>query len=379
MTTDTVGGVFSYSIELARGLRARGARVILATMGGPLSADQREEAAGLTVHESGYRLEWMDDPWGDVERAGEWLLRIEDRERPDVVHLGGYAHGALPFRAPALVVAHSCVLSWYRAVRREDAPPRWDRYRREVTRGLAAASAVVAPTRAMRDAIHLHYGAGAAARVIPNARDPSLFRPGRKEPLVVAAGRIWDEAKNLAALGAAAPLLSWPVRVAGSDRSPGGERLCVPGALTLGVLSAREIANLLARASIYALPARYEPFGLSILEAALSGCALVLGDIPSLRELWGDDALFVDPDDTGDLAGALEGLIRRPAARRALGERARARALASSPDRMVNGYLDLYARMLDEPRPGCVTGRAPDTGWRRSSTPDLPSAKPGCS
>ncbi len=32
------------------------------------------------------------------------------------------------------------------------------------------------------------------------------------------------------------------------------------------------------------LPARYEPFGLSVLEAALSGCALVLGDIPSLRE-----------------------------------------------------------------------------------------------
>ena len=52
----------------------------------------------------------------------------------------------------------------------------------------------------------------------------------------------------------------------------------------------------MGRAAIYALPARYEPFGLSILEAALSGCALVIGDIPSLREIWADAALFVPSD-----------------------------------------------------------------------------------
>ncbi len=73
MTADTVGGVFSYAIELARALAARGVRTSLATLGGPLSAPQREAAGrvpGLAVFESSFRLEWMEDPWDDVARRG---------------------------------------------------------------------------------------------------------------------------------------------------------------------------------------------------------------------------------------------------------------------------------------------------------------------
>ena len=76
-------------------------------------------------------------------------------------------------------------------------------------------------------------------------------------------------------------------------------------------------------------------FGLSALEAALSGCALVLGDIPSLREVWGDAALFVAPDDTDALAQALQGLIDRPAYRRELADRATKRAGLYTPRRMA--------------------------------------------
>ncbi|MEB3829625.1 glycosyltransferase [Phormidium sp. CCY1219] len=61
-------------------------------------------------------------------------------------------------------------------------------------------------------------------------------------------------------------------------------------------MSPEELSHWYARAAIYAFPARYEPFGLSVLEAALSGCALVLGDIPRLREMWGDAAVFANPD-----------------------------------------------------------------------------------
>jgi glycosyltransferase involved in cell wall biosynthesis len=66
------------------------------------------------------------------------------------------------------------------------------------------------------------------------------------------------------------------------------------------------------RAAIYVLPARYEPFGLSALEAALSGCALVLGDLPSLREIWGETAVFIPPDDSEALHSAVSALIGSP-------------------------------------------------------------------
>ncbi|KYF85429.1 glycosyl transferase family 1, partial [Sorangium cellulosum] len=316
MTADTVGGVFSYAVELARALAEHGVRTSLATMGGPLSAAQREaigRVPGLALFESAFRLEWMDDPWDDVARAGEWLLDIEERVRPDVVHLNGYAHGALGFRAPKLVVAHSCVLSWWAAVLGGEAPPQYARYRREVANGLASASAVVAPTQAMLDALRRHHGAlspfqRTRAVVIPNAADPERFAPRPKEDFILAVGRLWDQAKNVAALGEVAPHLPWPIRVAGSDIHPGGGARPVPSLEHLGVLSPSGVAAALARASICAHPARYEPFGLSVLEAALSGCALVLGDIPSLREVWRDAALYVDPGDAGALRRALRSL-----------------------------------------------------------------------
>lgn len=98
----------------------------------------------------------------------------------------------------------------------------------------------------------------------------------------------------------------------------------------------------MSQASIYALPARYEPFGLSALEAGLSGCALILGDIPSLREVWGDAALYVPPDDAKALRWGLKWLIRNSALRADLAARALARARTYSLERMAQNYLDAY-------------------------------------
>src|SRR5262249_45065245 len=86
---------------------------------------------------------------------------------------------------------------------------------------------------------------------------------------------------------------------------------------------------------------------LAILEAALSGCALVLGDLASLREVWGETAaLYVSPDDPGELEEALKSLIRNPVARAEMGRRARERAPMSPPARMARSYLDRYTDLL---------------------------------
>src|SRR4051794_34605905 len=114
MTADTVGGVWTYVLDLARA--AADVDFVIATMGARATDAQQRQAAALPnvrLVTSAWKLEWMDDPWDDVDDAGTWLLDLEVREAPDVVHLNGYAHGALPFAAPKLVVAHSCVLSWW--------------------------------------------------------------------------------------------------------------------------------------------------------------------------------------------------------------------------------------------------------------------------
>ena len=340
LTTDGVGGVWTYSTELATALAARGFQVHLASMGAPLQAHQRETVEGcegIELHESGFALEWMPDPWREVDAAGEWLLALEARLRPDLVHLNQFAFGALPFRAPKLVVGHSCVLSWWRAVRGGDAPAGWDTYRHRVRAGLQGADLVAAPTAAMLASLTEFHGVRGV--VLPNGRDPARFRPAARQPFVFAAGRFWDPAKNLSALQAVAPHLDWPVHVAGSDEAGS------MGVRSLGVLSTRDVARQMAQAAIYALPARYEPFGLSALEAGLAGCALVLGDIASLREVWGDAAAYVRPDDHDALRATLQRLIDDPGERERLAAAAHRRALAFSPEAMADAWQSACARL----------------------------------
>jgi glycosyltransferase involved in cell wall biosynthesis len=366
MTADAVGGVWTYALDLASSLAKLGVRTTLATMGEPLRTPQRAQAArveGLKLIESEFKLEWMEDPWTDVSTAGDWLLGLEERECPDVVHLNGYALAALDWHAPRLVVAHSCVLSWWKAVLGEQAPGKYDRYRGAVVNGLRAADAVVAPTRAMLHSLREHYHAPLRGRVIPNGVRVERFSIARKEPFVLAAGRLWDEAKNLGLLAAVAPHLRWPVVLAGSGDHPDGGTRRHEGVRMLGWLDQAELRAWMARASIYALPARYEPFGLSVLEAALSGCALVLGDIPALREVWQKSALFVRPDDEQALLNAVEQLVGDDTLRSAMSAAAHGRALFFTAELMGRRYLDLYRELVSRRLAGASTPPRGARSW----------------
>jgi glycogen synthase len=360
MTTDTIGGVWSHSLQLCRSFERHGVDIVLATMGAPATAAQMADARALrnvSLRTSAWRLEWMEDPWRDVAAAGEWLLRLADAERPDVVHLNGFAHGALPWKVPVLTAGHSCVTSWWRAVNGEDPPREWLRYRTTVAAGLRAADLVVAPTRAMLGALHEHYGPFRDSVVIPNGCDGGGLPLGLRdafgryvrrpaaEPLVLAAGRVWDDAKNLRILGDVAADVAWPVFGAGADAGPDGVRRQLAGVHHLGQLTPAALHHWYRRAAIFVHPALYEPFGLAPLEAALQHCALVLADIPSLREVWGDAAIFADPRDAGAIAAAINRLSADPVLLVARADAAYRRALTFTAQRMARGYHAAYQQI----------------------------------
>ena len=352
MTADTVGGVWTYALELARALQAYDVEVLLATMGPRPSPAQREQAVNvpnLSLFKSDYKLEWMPDCWTDVKRAGDWLLHLENRLQPDLIHLNGYVHAKLPWTKPTLVVGHSCVLSWWKAVRGDAPPAEWQRYKDEVTSGLQAADLVVTPSATMLRALNTHYGRIKKARVIPNGREPKEFKPDRKEHFILSAGRLWDAAKNVKQLAAIARGLPWSVFVAGDFQHPQQRNQndsIAAHCRWLGSLSESELRTWFAVAPIYALPALYEPFGYTPLEAALSGCALVLGDIGSLREIWCDAAVFVNPNDSEALKTALQQLINNEQYRREMAQRARVRALRFTSARMADNYFAVYSELL---------------------------------
>lgn len=351
LSADTVGGIFTHAVDLVAALGEHDVEVVVATFGGPLPPGGHEalEAAGAAaVHESDLRLEWMPDPWEDVRRGRAWLLGLAAAEGAELVHLNGYAHAAAGFDVPVLVGAHSCVLSWWRAVHGTDAPASWDRYRQEVRAGLRQARAVVAPTAAMLAELPRCYGAvDAETTVVPNGSSvPAAPAHTVKDPIVLGAGRLWDEAKNLAALDAAAEGLGHDVLVAGALEGADGTVVHPRAARALGPLPPRVLAGVRRRAAVFAAPARYEPFGLATLEAARDGCALVLGDIPSLREVWGDTATYVDPADPDALRAALRSLLDDLGVARAAGRRAQAHAARYTCGAMGAAYSSLYRRLV---------------------------------
>lgn len=365
MTADAVGGVWTYAVDLARALRPLGVRTTLATLGPAPSADQRRAAEavdGLDLRVSSYKLEWMDEPWDDVERSRDWIAALAHEVRPDVVHLNGYAHGSVPLPAPKLVVAHSCVTSWWPAVLGEPAPSRYARYRREVGEGLQGADVVVTPTGAYGRALSELYGP-MWRRTIHNGIDPRAVRPvPDKEREVLAAGRLWDRAKNLEALQSVAGRVPWPIRVAGdaaggppSPRTQARDH----GLHLLGPLPREAFLERLGRAAVFCHPARYEPFGLAVLEAAASGCALVLSDLPTLRELWDGAAVFVDPTDADALAAAVTDVCRDEPRRRDLAFAARDRAHRYPIAATARAYHALYRELARPVLPREAPRRAP--------------------
>jgi glycosyltransferase involved in cell wall biosynthesis len=350
MTVDAVGGVWSYALDLCAALPDL--RFILATLGPRPRPAQRAAVARLahvTLAESDFRLEWMTGGQNDIAASQDWLLSLARQHEANLVHVNGYAQVPPAGTLPSVTVAHSDVLSWWAAVQPDLAPPDWDAYQQTVAAGLRRASRIVALTAAGRADFRRHYGlASQNITVIPNGIDVGSARAA-KHPVVFGAGRIWDKAKNLRLLDEIADDLPWRVEIAGDTAHPEHGSAGLFHAQALGVLDRSMVRRRLSEAAIYAAPALYEPFGLGILEAAAAGCALLLGDIPSLRENWDGAAILLPPRDPAVWRAAALRLINDGGERKRLGKMAQARAQRFTLARAAQCYRALYSELLDNP------------------------------
>lgn len=367
MTTDAVGGVWTYSLTLARGLAARGVRVALAAVGPAPSAAQvaQAEAAGLPLAVFPCRLEWQEGSGPDLPRSAAWLRAEVARLGADLVHSNQFAYGAYDLAAPVLVVGHSDLWSWQAWCRPAEQPvwPPWAaflaEYRAVVAAGLRGAAALVAPSRFMAANLINCYGIDPAKSVtiIHNGSDPPAHAGLNKAapPLrVLAAGRLWDPAKNLRVLAEAvgAGLAGADVAVAGPLTGPEGEgrteaaQLQAAGGIRwLGTLPAEAMAARLGVSHVFVGVSRYEPFGLAPLEAAQAGCALLLSDIPAFRELWDGAARFFAADDPAALRALLAVWAAAPQEMHPWAARAQERARRYTAAAMVARYHELYERI----------------------------------
>lgn len=348
LTADAVGGVWTYALDLAAGLGRQGIAVTLATLGPRPSPARRRAAEALTevtLVETDLPLDWISDDDAALDAAARTLATLAASRGVDLIHLNSPALAwAADWPAPVVGGCHSCLASWWSAVRNDPMPDAFARRTCRLAQGYRACDLLIAPTHAFAAATAALYGVQPLAVWNGRAPPPRLAAP--RERVVLTSGRLWDAGKNLATLDAAAGRMRGQVLAAGPTRGPDGAAISFSHLFPLGELSAEALARTLPHASVFCAPALYEPFGLGVLEAAQAGCALVLAHIPAFRELWDGAALFVDPRDAAGLARTLDDLLDDADRARRLGALAAARAASFTVEAMTAGTLEAYAAAL---------------------------------
>lgn len=183
-----------------------------------------------------------------------------------------------------------------------------------------------------------------SVRIVPLAIEVDLYAPSlpRHPERVIFLGR--DEPRK----GLSVLLSAWPhvkkrrpeaeLVVVGSTRS---EKL--PGVRYLGIVDEAAKRAELAQASILCAPnLGQESFGVILLEAMASGCAVVASRLPAFAEVLGGAALLVPPGDASALAASLSQLLSDGQRRRALERAGRERARQYDWEKVLPQYLEIY-------------------------------------
>ncbi len=355
ITTDTVGGVWTFTRELTVGLLELGCAVMLVSFGRLPSADQttwvervsRQWGEAFQFLPTEFPLEWMQANGGFYEASADLLRRTFASFRADLLHSNQLCYGLLSREMPVVVTVHSDVRSWFRGCRgtQPEISPWMARYDELVEGGVRAAAKIVAPTAWMLETAEAQYGPFRASAVIPNGR--SVKRPAAgvaRLRQAVTVGRLWDEAKDVSLLASVkAPM---PLLVAGETGSPEAEMAALtPNVGYLGNIDEGEVLELFRRSAIYIVTSRYEPFGLAPLEAALCGCAIVARDLASLREVWGDAAVYFH--DAEELTAVLQWLQADADMLHRMALLAQQRASGYSREAMSERYLAHFRELAD--------------------------------
>lgn len=325
---------WTFVTELARGLERDGVLVVLAVMNGPLTERRRLSLRALSnveFYESTFMPAVTNGYAHELERAGEWLLRLARDCDVDIVHVSDTVFSTLPWRAPVVttVLRAAPVTGELRVV---DPLPQHTSH------------ALVAPTRRLLDDAQQQHGAVANNFIVPFGRTHATVADPIKEPMIVMLTEGSHDTESTAHAARMAARISWPVFVIGAaPRVAAG--ISHANTHFLGELCDEDRAAVLTRASVFVQTRAESELGYGVCDAAACRCALVLPDTAELREHWDGAAAFVAPNDDEALRATLIWLIDDAEARHDLGERAQHRSQSFTAERMAAAYLAIYIEL----------------------------------
>ncbi len=301
----------------------------------------------LRLIDTGLPLDWLSNGPAPVLAAGAALADLARDVGADLVHLNTPALAAgASFGMPVLAVNHGCLGTWWDAAGKGPVDPGLAWLPDLTGAGLRAADRLVAPTRAYAEAVAARYSLPSVPAVVHNGRTPLPLRRGRPLRRGADGGSAVGRGQRRRRAGRRRRTAGRALhRGRGHGRS--ARRTFTAAHLrTTGPLSPADLGAWLARRPVFASAARFEPFGLAVLEAAQAGCPLVLSDIATFRELWDGAATFVPVDDAAGFADAIAALLADPGAHAAAGQAAGTRSARYTAAAMAQEMRDHYGALL---------------------------------
>ena len=194
-------------------------------------------------------------------------------------------------------------------------------------------------------------GSPATATLVPNGLDVGSYRAAPGTPMRVAFLGRDDPRKGLDVL-----LEAWQVVhrdlpeaelvVAAGDRSEP-----LPGVRFVGRLGESAKRTFLSEAAVFCAPnLGGESFGIILVEAMASQCAVVGSALPAFAHVMGDAGALVKPGDAAGLAGVLLDLLRHPARVADLQTRGLQRVGRYDKTAVLAGYIAVYEQAIDHRR-----------------------------
>lgn len=116
-----------------------------------------------------------------------------------------------------------------------------------------------------------------------------------------------------------------------------------------GYVPTQDLAAIYKLADIFVFPSIYEGFGLPPLEAMACGVPVIASDIPTLKEVLGDAALFIDPHSPENIASVIKDLISNQEEKELLAKKGFERFKLYSWDKVVQETIRIY-ESLDVPK-----------------------------
>ena len=116
----------------------------------------------------------------------------------------------------------------------------------------------------------------------------------------------------------------------------------------LGFVEDEDVSKLYSLALALVHPSKMEGFGLTGLEAMSVGLPVISSNASCLPEVYGDAALFFNPNDVDDLVSRLETFIKNPELRSEMSTKGYLQARKYSWQRMAKETLAVYKQLLSK-------------------------------